>query len=120
MIWIESWRNLRRAMVKIDLKGIAKVTAKGRTYYYAWRGGPRLRGEPGSPQFVASYNQAVEDRRAPDQSRFKSVVGLYKASEDYRALAETTKRKWGPWLDRIAAAQPMETRSIVWLLAGMA
>jgi integrase len=89
-------------MVKVDLKGIAKVTAKGRTYYYAWRGGPRLRGEPGTPVFVASYNQAVEDRRAPDQSRFKSVVGLYKANEDYRALAETTKRKWGPWLDRIA------------------
>ena len=34
-------------MVKVELKGIAKVTAKGRTYYYAWRGGPRLRGEPG-------------------------------------------------------------------------
>jgi hypothetical protein len=36
-------------MVKIDLKGIAKVTAKGRIYYYAWRGGPRLNGKPGSP-----------------------------------------------------------------------
>ena len=36
-------------MVRVNLKGIAKVTAKGRTYWYAWRGGPRLRGEPGSP-----------------------------------------------------------------------
>jgi hypothetical protein len=40
-------------MVKVDLKGIAKVRAKGRTYYYAWRGGPRLYGEPGSPEFMA-------------------------------------------------------------------
>jgi hypothetical protein len=31
-------------MVKIDLKGIAKVSAQGGDYYYAWRGGPRLRG----------------------------------------------------------------------------
>jgi uncharacterized ParB-like nuclease family protein len=29
-------------MVRINLKGIAKVTVKGHTYYYAWRGGPRL------------------------------------------------------------------------------
>ena len=61
-------------MTRIELKGLFKVTAKGRVYWYAWRGGPRLRGEPGSAEFVASYNQAVEDRRAPDRSRFKSAV----------------------------------------------
>ncbi len=47
-------------MVRVDLKGIAKASAKGRIYYYAWRGGPRLRGEPGSPDFMASYNEAIE------------------------------------------------------------
>jgi integrase len=83
------------------LKGIAKVTAKGHTYYYAWRGGPRLRGEPGSAEFVASYNEAIEERRTPDTNRFRSVVTLYKASDDYKTLAETTKRSWSPWLDRI-------------------
>ena len=61
-------------MVRIELKGIAKVRAKGRTYYYAWRGGPRLKGEPGSPEFIASFNQAIEDHRAPDKSRFRFVV----------------------------------------------
>jgi hypothetical protein len=45
-------------MVRIDLKGIAKVTAKGRVYWYAWRGGPRLSGEPGTAEFVASYKGA--------------------------------------------------------------
>src|SRR5215471_1534908 len=89
-------------MVKVDLKGIAKVKAKGREYYYAWRGGPRLRGKPGSPEFVASYNQAIEDRRTPDTSRFRSPVTTYKASGDYKKLADTTKRNWSRWLDRIA------------------
>ena len=28
-------------------------------YWYAWRDGPRLTGEPGSPEFIASYNAAV-------------------------------------------------------------
>jgi integrase len=89
-------------MVKIELKGISKVTAKGRTYYYAWRGGPRLRGEPGSTEFMASYNEAIENRRTPDKSRFKSVVVLYKASDDYRTLADTTKRNWGRMLDEVS------------------
>ena len=94
-------------MVKVDLKGIAKTTAKGRTYWYAWREpgqphGPRLRGEPGSPEFVASYFEAHENRRAPDTGRFRSLVTAYKASDDYKKLADTTKRNWGRCLDRIA------------------
>jgi integrase len=89
-------------MVRIELKGIAKVTAKGRTYWYAWRGGPRLQGEPGSPEFVASYNAAVEEWRTPDKSRFKAVITLYKASNEYKTLADTTRRNWAPWLDRIS------------------
>lgn len=89
-------------MVRIELKGIAKATAKGRTYYYAWRGGPRLRGEPGTPEFIASYNEAVESHRSPDQSLFKALVTTYKASAEYKALAESTRRNWSPWLDRIA------------------
>jgi integrase len=90
-------------MVKVDLRGIAKVTAKGRVYHYAWRGGPRLRGEPGSPEFMASYNEAIESRRTPEPGRFKSLVTLYKASGDYKRLAESTRRHWAPWLDRIGS-----------------
>jgi len=89
-------------MVKVKLKGIAKATAKGRTYYYAWRGGPRLHGEPGSPEFMACYHAAIENRRTPDVGLFRSLVTLYKASEDYRSLSSSTKKNWGPWLDRIA------------------
>jgi integrase len=89
-------------MVKVELKGIAKATAKGRTYYYAWRGGPRLRGEPGSPEFHASYNEAIESRRTPDTGRFQSLVVAYRASADYAKLADSTRKNWSPWLDRIA------------------
>jgi integrase len=88
-------------MVRVDLKGIAKVTAKGRTYWYAWRGGPRLGGEPGSPEFMASYNEAIESCRLPDPARFRSLVTLYRAG-DFNNLSPSTKRNWSPWLDRIA------------------
>ena len=87
--------------MRVDLKGIAKVTAKGHVYYYAWRGGPPLKGEPGTPEFIASYNEAVENRRTPDAGRFRGVVAAYKAKE-YPKLAPSTQKNWGPWLDRVA------------------
>jgi len=89
-------------MVSIDLKGLHRVSTKGRDYYYAWRGGPRLKGEPGSPEFFASYSEAVASRRTPDTSRFRGVVSAYKGSATYKKLADSTKRQWSPWLDRIA------------------
>ena len=90
-------------MVRVNLKGVAKVTAKGRTYWYAWRGGPRLRGELGSTEFIASYNEAIESLRTPEPGRFRSLVVLYRASPDYAKLAESTRKHWSPWLDRIAS-----------------
>lgn len=88
-------------MVTVDLKGIAKVRSKGHTYWYAWRGGPRLAGEPGTPEFIASYNKAIEDRKTPDKSRFRFVISDYKTSGDYKKLAKSTRDQWGKWLDRI-------------------
>lgn len=88
-------------MVRIDLKGITTVKSKGRRYHYAWRGGPRLRGEPGSPEFISSYNEAIEQRRTPDKNRFRFVVTDYKASGEYRKLADSTRQQWSKWLDRI-------------------
>ena len=92
-------------VVRHPLKGAFKVTAKGRTYWYAWRGpplGPRLQGAPGSPEFHASYVEAHAAFRVPDTGRFDSLVAAYKASDDYKTLAPSTKKAWTPWLDRIA------------------
>ena len=87
--------------MKIELRGIHKLRIKGRVYYYAWRGGPRVHGEPGTPGFMASYNQAIEDLRTPNPGRFKSLVVLYKTSSDYKNLSDSTRKNWAPWLDRI-------------------
>ena len=50
--------------MRIRLRGINSYTAKladgtSKTYWYAWKGGPRLIGEPGTPEFIASYNEAL-------------------------------------------------------------
>jgi len=85
----------------IEIRGLHKVKSKGRTYYYAWRGGPRLTGEPGTPEFMASYNEAVANRSASDKSLFRSLIAHYRASDDYRRLAPSTKKQWARWLDQI-------------------
>ncbi len=82
--------------MRIRLKGLNRVTrrlADGRTvtYWYAWKGGPSLRGEPGSPEFVASYNEAVARRVRPPTGVLLSIVQGYQASEDFRQLAERTR-----------------------------
>lgn len=89
-------------VVRVELKGLHTVRAKGKTYHYAWRGGPALKGEPGSAEFQASYNEAIASRAAPDNRKFRSVVVLYKASDAYQGLADSTKRNWSRWLDHIS------------------
>ncbi len=88
-------------MAMVELKGLHTVKTKGKTYHYAWRGGPAVKATPGTPAFQAAYNEAIANRIAPDGKRFKSAVVLYKASEAYQELAASTRRNWSPWLDRI-------------------
>lgn len=88
-------------MVMVELKGLHIVRSGGRTYVYAWRGGPRIKGEPGTPAFQAAYNEVVAAHRLPDASKFRSLVVSYKASDDFKRLADTTRRNWGRWLDRV-------------------
>lgn len=53
--------------MRVRLKGLNAVRKKladgtSATYYYAWKGGPRLKGEPGTPEFLASYHEAISAR----------------------------------------------------------
>jgi integrase len=82
------------------MREVYHVTAKGRDYYYAWRGGPAIKGEPGSPEFIRSLNAAHESRKAPDKALFQSVRQSYREGP-FLEIAGTTKRVWTPWLDEI-------------------
>lgn len=86
-------------MPDIPIKGLHKVVAKGKIYYYAWRGGPRLPGEPGSREFVAALDAALG--KPNDASKLSGLITEFKASDAYTKIADSTKRNWGPWLDRI-------------------
>jgi hypothetical protein len=83
--------------MRMHLKGVASATKRltdGRkvTYYYAWRGGPKLDGEPGTPDFIASYNAAVAARRQRPAGTVASLLVTYKTSTEFGDLADRTKR----------------------------
>lgn len=88
-------------MATVEMKGLHIVKVKGKTYVYAWRGGPAVKGEPGTPEFFAAYQDAITSNGVPDRKKFSSVVVRYRASPQFEALAESTKRNWRPWLDKI-------------------
>lgn len=97
-------------MPVVRIKGLNRVKKRlkdGRevVHWYAWKGGPALTGKPGSAEFIGSYNEAVANRRGPQNDTLAGLVQRYRSSPEFQALADSTKREWNRWLDRIAQDQ---------------
>ena len=82
--------------MRVNLKGLHWAVAKLadgsiRIYWYAWRNGPRLKGEPGSPEFVASYNEAAAAKGIAPDGHLLSLLQGYQNSQDFLGLRERTR-----------------------------
>jgi hypothetical protein len=85
--------------VRVRLRGIHSATkrlAGGRhvTYHFAWRNGPRLDGEPGSAEFVASYHAAVSARVATPAGVLKAILRKFQQSQAFHKLASSSRRSY--------------------------
>jgi hypothetical protein len=65
--------------VRVVLKGVHKVkdrlaTGELNTYYYAWRGGPQIKGKPGTPEFVREYHDVHASLRQPRAGTFMTII----------------------------------------------
>ncbi len=93
--------------MRVTLKGInskRKKLADGRvkTYYYAWKGGPRLRGEPGTPEFIASYNEAVATKKAPPTGVLLALLFRFQESAEFQfGISPRTRRDYIKQIERI-------------------
>ena len=77
--------------MRIRLRGINRITKKLadgtlRTYWYAWKGGPPLRGEPGSPEFVHSYNEAIARKVTQADGVILSLLRGYQGAMIFAAV----------------------------------
>jgi hypothetical protein len=92
--------------MRVRLRGInskRKRLADGsfKTYYWAWKGGPPLRGEPGTPEFIASYNEAAARKAQPARCVLLNLLQQYQGDEDFRLLSDSTRRSYIPLIARI-------------------
>lgn len=90
-------------MARIKIKSAYRVTAKGHEYWYAWRGAgaPRLFSEPGSDAFIRELSDALASRITADNSKISGLIARYKADDEFKGLADSTRKNWTRWLDRI-------------------
>jgi hypothetical protein len=103
MISIVGLQNEMRVRLK-GLNSITKKLADGsqRTYYYAWKGGPPLRGEPGTPEFVASYNAAVTQKVAPPTGTLLALLFQFQESGEFQhRISPRTRRDYIKQIKRI-------------------
>src|SRR5262249_34851264 len=82
--------------MRINAKGLHWTVAKlaggsTKTYWYAWRGGPRLTGDYGSPELIASYKAAIATRTVVPEGNLLTLLRGYQASQDFLGLRERTR-----------------------------
>ena len=82
----ENGLNMRVRLRGINSKRKQLADGSWRTYYWAWKGGPPLRSEPGTPEFVASYNEAIAQKLIAPTPR--------SASASYFLIAKAWKKRW--------------------------
>jgi hypothetical protein len=95
--------------MRMTLKGINCVSkrltdGKRRTYWYAWKGGPPLRGEPGTPEFIASFNEACATKIAPPTGVLLALLFRFQESAEFQfGIEERTRRDYIKQIKRIEA-----------------
>jgi hypothetical protein len=83
--------------MRVRLKGlnsITKMLADGtkRTYWYAWKGGPAFSGEPGTPEFVASYNEAVSKKPPAVGKTLSTIIAYFQTTTEFTTgISERTR-----------------------------
>ena len=92
-------------MVRLHLKGIntaRKRLADGsiKNYYYHRGTGKRITGNPGTPEFVASYAEAAQ-RGPTDVGTFSSLITGFADSPEFQKLAEKTRKDYRRYLDNL-------------------
>lgn len=83
------------------IKPVHKTLADGtrKTYYYERHTKTRLRGKPGTAEFMESYLEAI--KTLPKSGEFARLISAYQESPEYAKLAPKTRHDYGNYIDLI-------------------
>lgn len=96
--------------MRVRLKGVNSKTKRladgsSKTYRWAWKGGPALRGEPGTPEFIASYNEAAAQRVAAPTGVLLALLFRFQESGEFLyGISERTRLDYVKQINRIERA----------------
>lgn len=77
------------------------------TYFYAWRGGPKITAAEGTPEFFAEWQALVPTRDAPPAHHagtVQALINAYQQSSDFLGLSHVTRHGYASRLPRIERA----------------
>lgn len=86
-------------MAMLPIKGVHIVTSKGKSYAYAWRGGPRIMAEVGTPEFFQELADLTTVKTAPDRTKFSGLIADYRSSDEWNGLALKSRLNWKPFIN---------------------
>ena len=92
--------------MRVRLKGVHSATKKladgtRRTYYYAWKNGPRIDAEPGTPEFVTAYTEAHKSRKQPAKGTLKALIAYYRGTAEFERLKPSTRKDYVRYIGMI-------------------
>ena len=76
-------------------KGVHRTKAKGYTYFYAWRGGPKLSGDPlHDPKAAEEFISIKQAYLKPSESTlFSGLISRFRASPEHQSRAPLWRRE---------------------------
>lgn len=81
--------------MRVQMRGVNTVRKRsGAVYYYHRATGSRLRGKPGSPEFIASFAEAETGIARGKTGTLAGLIRDFCESADWRALADSTQREY--------------------------
>lgn len=85
----------------LNRKKVRLTTGCVVTYYYAWKGGPRIQEDYGTKEFVAAYLAALNHQQRPYQKTLLSLLKAYQDTDKFRSKAERTRRDYIKHIEKI-------------------
>lgn len=74
------------------------ATGERKKYFYAWKDGPRINAEPGTPEFARLWQEAAATQKRPSGQTLQYLLDYFKDSDEYKSKSKSTRRAYDNYI----------------------